>query len=125
MRDGPRERARDEMRRWCTRAAPLARITRQNGPEHLPATALVHEAYCGSEITQVKCSNRASALGLAAVMRRRIMGNTAATAWGKRGGHAERIPLSGIEVSGAPPDVSHRTPDALNGSRRSIPANRG
>src|SRR5262245_34570062 len=73
----------------------------------LQPTALVHEAYMRLvDQQQVNWKNRAQFIGLAAVMMRRILVNHARERMAaKRGGDAERVSLSGIDVAGGGPDV--------------------
>lgn len=55
---------------------------------------------------QVNWRNRAQSVGLAAVMMRRILVNYARErAAGKRGGDVQKVPLTGADPAGAPPDV--------------------
>jgi RNA polymerase sigma factor (TIGR02999 family) len=92
----------DELRR-------LARgyLARERCDHTLQATALVHEAYLrliGQR--QVNWTNRAQFLGVAAVMMRRILVNHARDrAADKRGGGAERVPLSLAGDVGDAPSV--------------------
>ena len=92
----------DELRRLA--AGYLAR----ERPGHtLQPTALVHEAYLRLiDQHRVDWRNRAQFVGLAAVMMRRILVNHARDrAAAKRGGDAQRVPLSGIEPPGLTPEV--------------------
>jgi RNA polymerase sigma factor (TIGR02999 family) len=92
----------DELRR-------LARgyLARERGDHTLQATALVHEAYLRLiDQRQVDWTNRAQFLGVAAVMMRRILVNHARDrAADKRGGGAERVPLSLAGDIGSAPSV--------------------
>jgi RNA polymerase sigma factor (TIGR02999 family) len=77
-------------------------------PDHtLQPTALVHEAYLrliGQQ--QLDWNNRAQFLGLAAIMMRRILVNHARDRHAaKRGGDAQRVPLSDVDVVSTPQDV--------------------
>ena len=74
-----------------------ATYLRRERPGHtLQPTALVHEAYMRMiDQRQVDWSNRAQFVGLAAVMMRRILVNHARDRIAaKRGGDAERVPLT-------------------------------
>ena len=74
-----------------------AQYLRRERPGHtLQPTALVHEAYVRLiDQRQVDWSNRAQFVGLAAVMMRRILVNHARDRIAaKRGGSAERVPLT-------------------------------
>jgi RNA polymerase sigma factor (TIGR02999 family) len=79
---------------------------RRERPGHtLQPTALVHEAYVRMiDQRHVDWSNRAQFIGLAAVMMRRILVNHARDRIAaKRGGSAERVPLTIVaEQLGAP-----------------------
>ena len=90
----------DELRRLA------ASYLRRERPDHtLQPTALVHEAYIRLiDQRQVDWSNRAQFIGLAAVMMRRILVNHARDRIAaKRGGSAERVPLTIVaEQIGAP-----------------------
>jgi RNA polymerase sigma factor (TIGR02999 family) len=90
----------DELRRLA------ASYLRRERPDHtLQPTALVHEAYMRLiDQRQVDWSNRAQFIGLAAVMMRRILVNHARDRIAaKRGGSAERVPLTIVaEQIGAP-----------------------
>jgi len=90
----------DELRRLA------ASYLRRERPDHtLQPTALVHEAYIRLiDQRQVDWSNRAQFIGLAAVMMRRILVNHARDRIAaKRGGSAERVPLTIVaELIGAP-----------------------
>jgi RNA polymerase sigma factor (TIGR02999 family) len=90
----------DELRRLA------ASYLRRERPDHtLQPTALVHEAYIRLiDQRQVDWSNRAQFIGLAAVMMRRILVNHARDRIAaKRGGSAERVPLTIVaEQLGAP-----------------------
>jgi RNA polymerase sigma-70 factor (ECF subfamily) len=83
-----------------------AQYLRRERPGHtLEPTALVHEAYCRLiDQRRVDWSNRAQFIGLAAVMMRRILVNHARDRIAaKRGGSAERVPLTIVaEQIGAP-----------------------
>jgi RNA polymerase sigma-70 factor (ECF subfamily) len=83
-----------------------AQYLRRERPGHtLEPTALVHEAYCRLiDQRRVDWSNRAQFVGLAAVMMRRILVNHARDRIAaKRGGSAERVPLTIVaEQIGAP-----------------------
>jgi RNA polymerase sigma-70 factor (ECF subfamily) len=83
-----------------------AQYLRRERPGHtLQPTALVHEAYCRLiDQRRVDWSNRAQFIGLAAVMMRRILVNHARDRIAaKRGGSAERVPLTIVaEQIGAP-----------------------
>lgn len=83
-----------------------ATYLRQERPGHtLQPTALVHEAYERLiDQRRVDWSNRAQFIGLAAVMMRRILVNHARDRIAaKRGGSAERVPLTIVaEQIGAP-----------------------
>lgn len=81
----------DELRRLA------AGYLRRERPGHtLQPTALVHEAYMRLvDQRRVDWSNRAQFIGLAAVMMRRILVNHARDrVAGKRGGSAERVPMT-------------------------------
>jgi RNA polymerase sigma factor (TIGR02999 family) len=82
-----------------------AYLRRERAGHTLQPTALVHEAYLRMiDQRQVDWSNRAQFIGLAAVMMRRILVNHARDRIAaKRGGSAERVPLTiVIEQIGAP-----------------------
>src|SRR5262245_39211357 len=72
----------------------------------LQPTALVHEAYLRLvDQRRVDWRNRAQFVGVAAVMMRRILVNYARDrAAEKRGGGAERVSLSAIDVADGPVD---------------------
>ena len=86
-----------------------ASYLRRERPDHtLQPTALVHEAFMRLvEQRQVDWSNRAQFMGLAAVMMRRILVNHARDrVAGKRGGRAERVPLTLAGEAIGPPEVN-------------------
>jgi RNA polymerase sigma factor (TIGR02999 family) len=92
----------DELRRLA------ADYLRRERPGHtLQPTALVHEAYVRLiDQRQVDWSNRAQFIGLAAVMMRRILVNHARDRIAaKRGGSAERVPLTIVAEQIGAPDV--------------------
>src|SRR5262245_64974 len=81
----------DELRRLA------AAFLRRERPDHtLQPTALVHEAYLRLiEQRQTSTSNRAQFVALAAVMMRRILVNHARDRTAaKRGGQAQKVPLT-------------------------------
>jgi RNA polymerase sigma factor (TIGR02999 family) len=85
-----------------------ASYLRRERPGHtLRPTELVHDAYLRLiDQRQVNWKNRAQFVGLAAVMMRRILVNHARErAADKRGGDVQKVPLSGVDVAGAPQDV--------------------
>jgi RNA polymerase sigma factor (TIGR02999 family) len=92
----------DELRRLAS-----AYLNREAPGHTLQPTALVHEAYLrliGQE--QVDWNNRAQFLGLAAIMMRRILVNHARDRHAaKRGGHAQRVPLSDVELAIPPQEI--------------------
>jgi len=102
------ERARDRMLPliYDELRSLAAEYLRRERPGHtLQPTALVHEAYVRLiDQRQVDWSNRAQFIGLAAVMMRRILVNHARDRIAaKRGGSAERVPLTIVaEQIGAP-----------------------
>jgi len=80
-------------------------LKKEKSDHTLQPTALVHEAYIRLiDQRQVDWSNRAQFIGLAAVMMRRILVNHARDRIAaKRGGSAERVPLTIVaELIGAP-----------------------
>ena len=81
----------DELRRIAA-----AYLRRERSDHTLQPTALVHEAYLRLvDQRQVDWKNRAQFVGLAAVMMRRILVNHARDrAAAKRGGDAQRMPLT-------------------------------
>ena len=98
-----------------------ASYLRRERPGHtLQPTALVHEAYVRLlDQRQVDWSNRAQFMGLAAVMMRRILVNHARDrVAAKRGGGAERVPLTLAGDAIGPPEVNlldlHEALDRLN-----------
>jgi RNA polymerase sigma-70 factor, ECF subfamily len=104
------ERARDEMLPLVydeLRRIAISYLGRERHGHTLQPTALVHEAYLRLiDQQQVNWRNRAQFIGLAAVMMRRILVNHARERMAdKRGGHAEKVPLSGVDVPGSVPDV--------------------
>jgi RNA polymerase sigma factor (TIGR02999 family) len=82
-------------------------LGRERSGHTLQPTALVHEAYLRLvDQRQVDWRNRAHFIGVAAVMMRRILVTHARDRKAaKRGGDAERVPLSGIDPAGSAPDV--------------------
>lgn len=85
-----------------------ATYLRRERPGHtLQPTALVHEAYMRMiDQRQVDWSNRAQFVGLAAVMMRRILVNHARDRIAaKRGGDAERVPLTVVAEQLGTPEV--------------------
>jgi RNA polymerase sigma factor (TIGR02999 family) len=85
-----------------------ASYLRRERPGHtLQPTALVHEAYMRMiDQRQVDWSNRAQFVGLAAVMMRRILVNHARDRIAaKRGGVAERVPLTIVGEQIGTPEV--------------------
>jgi RNA polymerase sigma factor (TIGR02999 family) len=104
------ERARDEMLPLVydeLRRLAGAYLNQERRDHTLQPTALVHEAYLRLiDQHQIDWKNRAQFIGLAAVMMRRILVNHARDrAAAKRGGQAQKVPLTGIEVAGDAPDV--------------------
>lgn len=90
----------DELRKLAA-----AYLHRERAGHTLQPTALVHEAYLRMiDQSQVDWSNRAQFIGLAAMMMRRILVNHARDRIAaKRGGSAERVPLTiVVEQIGAP-----------------------
>jgi RNA polymerase sigma factor (TIGR02999 family) len=89
------------------RALAMWHLGRERRGHTLQPTALVHEVYLRLiDQRHVDWRNRAQFIGLAAVMMRRILVNHARERMAaKRGGDAERVPLSGIDVGGNAPDV--------------------
>lgn len=81
----------DELRRLAA-----AYLRRERAGHTLQPTALVHEAYVRLiDQKRVDWSNRAQFIGLAAVMMRRVLVNHARDRRAeKRGGGAERVPLT-------------------------------
>lgn len=102
------ERARDRMLPLIydeLRSLAAQYLRRERRGHTLQPTALVHEAYVRLiDQRQVDWSNRAQFIGLAAVMMRRILVNHARDRIAaKRGGSAERVPLTIVaEQIGAP-----------------------
>jgi RNA polymerase sigma-70 factor, ECF subfamily len=96
----------DELRRLAR-----AYLRRERSGHTLQPTALVHEAYL--RLIDQRCvdwRNRAQFVGLAAMMMRRILVNHERDrAAVKRGGHADRVPLTlagnGLAVDQSPLDV--------------------
>jgi RNA polymerase sigma factor (TIGR02999 family) len=85
-----------------------AHYLRRERPGHtLQPTALVHEAYCRLiDQRRVDWSNRAQFIGLAAVMMRRILVNHARDRIAaKRGGSAERVPLTIVAAEAGTPEI--------------------
>ena len=85
-----------------------AQYLRRERPGHtLQPTALVHEAYCRLiDQRRVDWNNRAQFIGLAAVMMRRILVNHARDRIAaKRGGNAERVPLTILAAEDGAPEV--------------------
>ena len=85
-----------------------AQYLRRERPGHtLQPTALVHEAYCRLiDQRRVDWTNRAQFVGLAAVMMRRILVNHARDRIAaKRGGVAERVPLTIVAEQMGTPEV--------------------
>lgn len=85
-----------------------AHYLRHERPGHtLQPTALVHEAYC--RLIDQRCvdwSNRAQFIGIAAVMMRRVLVNHARDRIAaKRGGSAERVPLTIVAAETATPEI--------------------
>ena len=82
-------------------------LARERPGHTLQPTALVHEAYLRLvDQKQVDWRNRAQFIGLAAVMMRRILVTHARDrAANKRGGGAQKIPLSEVDEPGAAPDI--------------------
>jgi RNA polymerase sigma-70 factor, ECF subfamily len=104
------ERARDAMVPFVydeLRRLAASYLNREAPGHTLQPTALVHEAYLrliGQQ--QVDWSNRAQFLGLAAIMMRRILVNHARDRHAaKRGGHAQRVPLSDVDIVSTPQDI--------------------
>jgi len=100
-----------------------ARYLRRERSGHiLEPTALVHEAYVRLlDQRHLDWSNRAQFVGLAAVMMRRILANHARDrVAGKRGGGAERVPLTLVGEAIGPPEMSlldlHEALDRLSDS---------
>lgn len=92
----------DELRRLA------ADYLRRERPGHtLQPTALVHEAYVRLiDQRQVDWTNRRQFIGLAAVMMRRILVNHARDRIAaKRGGSAERVPLTIVAEQIGTPDI--------------------
>ena len=92
----------DELRRLA------ASYLRRERPGHtLQPTALVHEAYVRLvDQRQVDWTNRAQFIGLAAVMMRRILVNHARDRIAaKRGGSAERVPLTIVAQQIGTPEI--------------------
>jgi RNA polymerase sigma factor (TIGR02999 family) len=99
-RDGLMPFVYDELRRIAA-----AYLSRERPGHTLQPTALVHEAYLRLvDQRRVDWRNRAQFVGLAAMMMRRVLVNHARDrAAGKRGGQAERVPLTlAIEPLAAP-----------------------
>jgi len=102
------ERARDRMLPLIydeLRSLAAQYLRRERRGHTLQPTALVHEAYVRLiDQRQVDWTNRAQFIGLAAVMMRRILVNHARDRIAaKRGGSAERVPLTIVaEQIGAP-----------------------
>jgi RNA polymerase sigma-70 factor, ECF subfamily len=92
----------DELRRLAA-----SYLRRERSDHTLQPTALVHEAYLRLiDQRQVDWNNRAQFLGLAAVMMRRILVNHARDrAAAKRGGQAERVPLTLVAGELGAPEV--------------------
>jgi RNA polymerase sigma factor (TIGR02999 family) len=92
----------DELRRLAT-----SYLNREAPGHTLQPTALVHEAYLrliGQQ--QLDWNNRAQFLGLAATMMRRILVNHARDRHAaKRGGNAQRVPLSEVDVLSTPQNI--------------------
>lgn len=85
-----------------------AQYLRRERPGHtLQPTALVHEAYCRLiDQRRVDWTNRAQFIGLAAVMMRRILVNHARDRIAaKRGGAAERVPLTIVAEQMGSPEI--------------------
>ena len=104
------ERARDEMLPLVyneLRRLAGAYLLRERRAHTLRPTELVHEAYLRLiDQRQVNWRNRAQFVGLAAVMMRRILLNYARErAADKRGGDAQRVPLSAVDAAAVPVDV--------------------
>lgn len=104
------ERARDRMLPliYDELRSLAARYLRRERPGHtLQPTALVHEAYVRLiDQRQVDWTNRAQFIGLAAVMMRRILVNHARDRIAaKRGGSAERVPLTIVAEQIGTPEV--------------------
>src|SRR5262249_28672350 len=104
------ERARDAMVPFVydeLRRLAASYLNREAPGHTLQPTALVHEAYLrliGQQ--KVDWNNRAQFLGLAAIMMRRLLGTHARDRHaGKRGGNAQRVPLSDVDVVSTPQDV--------------------
>ena len=104
------ERARDAMVPFVyeeLRRLAASYLNREAPGHTLQPTALVHEAYLrliGQE--QVDWNNRAQFLGLAAIMMRRVLVNHARDRHAaKRGGNAQRVPLSDVDIASTPQDV--------------------
>lgn len=92
----------DELRRLAA-----GYLRRERHGHTLQPTALVHEAYVRLiDQRQVDWSNRAQFIGLAAVMMRRVLVNHARDrVAAKRGGEAERVPLTVVGEHAGGPDV--------------------
>jgi RNA polymerase sigma factor (TIGR02999 family) len=92
----------DELRRLAG-----SYLTRERIDHTLQPTALVHEAYLRLvDQRLVNWKNRAQFIGLAAVMMRRILVNHARDRVAdKRGGDAQRVPLSAANEAWEPPAV--------------------
>jgi RNA polymerase sigma factor (TIGR02999 family) len=104
------ERARDEMLPLVyneLRRLAVAYLLRERRDHTLRPTELVHEAYLRLiDQRQVDWKNRAQFVGLAAVMMRRILVNHARERLAaKRGGGAQKVPLSAVDPADDPPDV--------------------
>jgi RNA polymerase sigma factor (TIGR02999 family) len=82
-------------------------LRRERAGHTLQPTALVHEAYMRMiDQRQVDWSNRAQFVGLAAVMMRRILVNHARDRIAaKRGGSAERVPLTIVAAEIGAPEI--------------------
>ena len=83
-------------------------LRRERRDHTLQPTALVHEAFMRLvDQRQVDWSNRAQFMGVAAVMMRRILVNHARDRIAdKRGGGAERVPLTLAGEAIGPPEVN-------------------
>jgi RNA polymerase sigma factor (TIGR02999 family) len=104
------ERARDEMLPLVyheLHRLAMWHLGRERRDHTLQPTALVNEVYLRLvDQEQVDWKNRAQFIALAAVMMRRILVSHAREKLAiKRGGYAQRVSLSGIEVAGRAPDV--------------------
>jgi RNA polymerase sigma-70 factor, ECF subfamily len=104
------ERARERMLALIydeLRSLAASYLRRERPGHTLQPTALVHEAYMRMiDQRQVDWSNRSQFVGLAAVMMRRILVNHARDRVAeKRGGAAERVPLTIVAEQIGTPEV--------------------